>query len=350
MRFIFTHMHVSKDLYGVDMAKVEGMEGLDYQILPTHLGLAWGVIGHALTNYEIMVGGSWDTLPEALETIFYFILCRIRGKSFILWREDWNWGESSTSGRLLKPFIRFIVKNSNAVLVPGSIHQQYFISLGASPDKIFIMPNVSNLDLPDDLESMVRKIKHSHGWEDKKIILYVGRLIKRKGVQYLINALNEIDNEEYVLMVVGEGEYQEDLEKLVREQDLTDKVLFQGKVANDQLAQYYSLCDVVVVPSITYGIGDPWVMVLNEAMLLKKPVIATTAVGAAQDMILDGKNGFIIPEKDVKALSNKLDLILSDPKTVEEMGQKSYNIIKNRFQYPNMVDGFKKAVKYVLNK
>jgi glycosyltransferase involved in cell wall biosynthesis len=91
-------------------------------------------------------------------------------------------------------------------------------------------------------------------------------------------------------------------------------------------------------------------MVLNEAMLLGKPVIATSAVGAAFDMIVEGENGFIIPERDVDSLASSLGDIISDKKMAEKMGGESLKIITNRFRYSHMVDGFKKAVKFALRK
>lgn len=95
--------------------------------------------------------------------------------------------------------------------------------------------------------------------------------------------------------------------------------------------------------------GDPWVFVLNEAMMHGKPVIATTAVGGAYDLIKDGINGFIIPEKNVDELSRAIKKILDDPSLQRKMGEASLKIINEGFTYEKMVEAFRKAINY-LNK
>jgi len=92
------------------------------------------------------------------------------------------------------------------------------------------------------------------------------------------------------------------------------------------------------------------VLVLNEAMYFKNPVIATDAVGAASDMIHNGENGFMVPEKDASALAQCMDKILEDDNLAHKMGLKSYKIIQERFRYVNMVNGFESAVGYSLKK
>ena len=104
------------------------------------------------------------------------------------------------------------------------------------------------------------------------------------------------------------------------------------------------------MPSITYGMGDPWVFIVNEAMYFGKPVIATDAVGAAYDMIEEGENGFMVPEKDADALYKAMRKILSDPELEKKMGQESKRIIEEGFRYEYMVGGFRKTMEYVLEK
>ena len=88
----------------------------------------------------------------------------------------------------------------------------------------------------------------------------------------MLEALSRIHSEDAILLIAGEGECREELEGMVRELELDDKVIFTGNVPQEELNSYYMLSDLVVVPSITYGIGDPWVLVLNEAMYFKNPV------------------------------------------------------------------------------
>ena len=114
------------------------------------------------------------------------------------------------------------------------------------------------------------------------------------------------------------------------------------------MEKYYKISNLCVIPSITCEMGDRWVFVVNEAMSFGKPVIATNAVGAAFDMIENGKNGFIVPEKDSKALYKSIKKILSTY-LKKTMGNRSKEIIEEKFRYENMIDGFKMSVDYVMN-
>ncbi len=351
VKYLFNHPDISQTLYGVETTpEIEGMDGVDYQIMSNHLGIAWGLIKKAWGDYDILVGGSWDSIPEIVESIYYLTVAWLRRKPIILWREDWAWEDTSLKSKLIRPLIKWMIRTSSAIVVPGSKHQEYFLQLGSRPEKIFIMPNVSNQALHEDDSQRSEDLTEDLNLEGKKIILYVGRLIKRKGVQYLLEALSRIQSEDAILLIAGEGEYRKELEGMVRELELDDKVIFTGNVPQEELNSYYMLSDLVVVPSITYGIGDPWVLVLNEAMYFKNPVIATDAVGAASDMIHDGENGFMVPEKDASALAQCMDKILEDDNLTHKMGLESYKIIQERFRYVNMVNGFESAVRYSLKK
>ena len=351
VKFIFNHGKVSNKLYGVDTPEeIEGLQGVEYEVLSNHLGIAWGLVQRAWEDYDLLVGGSWDSIPEIVESAYYLTVAWLRRKPIVLWREDWAWDDPSLKSRLLKPLKKFMIKISSAIVLPGTKHREYFLSLGSNPEKIFLMPNVSNQTIQKEDYNKTAQLKEKMNLENKKIVLYVGRLIKRKGIQYLLSALSQLENEDLVLLIVGSGEYETELKNRVQELGLADKVIFTGNIPQENLVFYYLMSDLVVVPSITYGIGDPWVLVLNEAMYFKKPVIATEAVGAACDMIKDNENGFIVPEKDADALAQSMVKILEDNDLKLEMGQKSYEIIQNKFRYHNMVNGFKQAVEYSLNK
>jgi len=92
--------------------------------------------------------------------------------------------------------------------------------------------------------------------------------------------------------------------------------------------------------------ADPWVFVLNEAMYYCNPIIATDAVGAAPDMIVD--NGYIVEEQNSGQLYDAMLKILSDNDLEKKMSRKSYEIIKDKFQYSNMLNSFKNTIDTVL--
>ena len=231
-------------------------------------------------------------------------------------------------------------------------HKNYFISLGANSDDIFIVPNVSNISVKNSDHENKDKIIEESDIKNKKVILYVGRLVKRKGVDYLIRAFAKLreEKEDIVLIIIGRGECKKELETLSKNLKVDEDIYFMGYVDDELLPAYYLLCNICVVPSITCGIGDPWVFIVNEAMYFGKPIIATDAVGAAFDMVKNGKNGFIVREKDVDALYSSMKSIFLDDKEETKMGLESRRIIEEKYRYENMVEGFKEAIECTLKK
>jgi glycosyltransferase involved in cell wall biosynthesis len=89
--------------------------------------------------------------------------------------------------------------------------------------------------------------------------------------------------------------------------------------------------------------------VLNEAMYFGKPVVATEMVGAAHDLIENGINGYIVPEKNAEALSEALIKIIHDDQLRKSMGLMSKQIIERRYKVSHMVKGFEDAINFVLS-
>jgi glycosyltransferase involved in cell wall biosynthesis len=118
-------------------------------------------------------------------------------------------------------------------------------------------------------------------------------------------------------------------------------------VDNEELKGYYKSSNLVVVPSINHEMGDPWVFVLNEAMYYGNPLVVTDAVGASMDMIQD--NGFIVEQRNPNQLYDAMYRIISDFELQKKMGDNSYGIIRDQYQYSNMVDSFVECVDDVIN-
>jgi glycosyltransferase involved in cell wall biosynthesis len=315
------------------------------------MGISWGAIRKTMGNYDVFVGGSWDTPGDALETMLHFLIVKIKRKPFILWREDWDWNVNSLKRKFVKVLVGFFGRNSDAILVPGSKHRDFFISLGVEPENIFIMPNVSNITVREEDYTNRDELEREFGFEGKKVILYVGRLIDLKGVNYLIEAFSQLsrDMEEAVLLIVGEGECKKKLEKLSEELGIQEKVYFTGSIDNELLGAYYLLSNVFVLPSITTYFADACPLVVNEAMTFGKPVITSDAVGTTF-MIEDGKNGFVVPERNSEALYRAIEAVLSDDALEKRMGYNSKELIEKDFTYKRMLEGFQGALDHLENR
>lgn len=352
VKFLFTDVKSYNIKYKTDLSReIEGLEGVNYSVVKNNFGIALGAIRQAMGSYDVFVGGSWDTSKDLIETFFYFIIVKLRRKPFVLWREDWDWNVKSMKRSFVKIVAGFIARNVDAVLVPGSKHREFFTKLGVRENKIFIMPNVSNIQSSAEDEYNREKITKDLQLEGKKVILFVGRLIDLKGVDFLLKAFSNLSkiHEDVILLILGDGPEKENLEKLTRKLNIDDRVIFTGNIDNKLLGGYYLSSNVFVLPSITTYYADACPLVVNEAMYFGKPVITSDAVGTTF-MIKNGENGYVVPERNSKALCESIEKVISNPELEKKMGMNSKKLIKSEFQYKNMVEGFNAALDSVKNK
>jgi glycosyltransferase involved in cell wall biosynthesis len=163
-------------------------------------------------------------------------------------------------------------------------------------------------------------------------ILFVGRLIPRKGVRYLVEAMAHLEDLSAHLVIVGAGPQQQELVELSQSSGIADRVTFAGRVSDEALQEHYRTCEIFVLPSIVDPTGDTEMlgMVLLEAMRYRKPVIASN-VGGIPDIVQDGENGLLIPEKDPAALAAALKQLLADRQLSSTLGAHGYAYAQAHF-------------------
>jgi len=154
--------------------------------------------------------------------------------------------------------------------------------------------------------------------DGKMNILFAGRLEKRKGVKYLLEAYHQVKQEipNSRLIIVGPGtRLRGKYEKQVRRNKLED-VVFTGYVAADELPRYYQTADVFCAPAIDQ---ESFGIVLLEAMALGKPIVASNIDGYASVMT-PGAEGLLVPPKDEKALAQALISLMTNKSLRQQMG------------------------------
>ena len=151
-------------------------------------------------------------------------------------------------------------------------------------------------------------------YKDNKIILFVGRLNEQKGVEYLLKAMPKVISrlKNAKLLIVGEGDYKEYLERITNELDLNNFIEFLGSKSHGEISDYYNLAKAVVLPAVTSKIGtEAFGLVLIEAMACGTCVIGSSS-GGIKNVINDGVNGLIFREKDSNELADKIIKVLED--------------------------------------
>ncbi|WP_019502915.1 glycosyltransferase family 4 protein [Pseudanabaena sp. PCC 6802] len=186
-----------------------------------------------------------------------------------------------------------------------------------------------------------KPVKHRsfHDPDDPARLLFVGRLDERKGLKYLLDALPLVLAERKIcLRIVGKGFLEAELRSQSRELGLDRLVSFLGFVSKEELADEYANCDIFVLPAIVDSKGDTEGLgvVLIEALAHAKPVVATN-VGGIPDVIVSGKTGQLVPEKDVRSLAQAILNVLAKPEIFTEMGLKGLEDIQTRFSWERIV-------------
>jgi phosphatidylinositol alpha-mannosyltransferase len=163
-------------------------------------------------------------------------------------------------------------------------------------------------------------VKPIERFKDGKLnILFVGRLEKRKGLSYLLDAFERIKEEmpDSRLIIVGPGtRLRRRYEKRVAKHGLKD-VVFVGFASYEELPRYYQSADIFCAPATG---SESFGIVLLEAMALSKPVVASNIEGYA-GVVSDGVDGMLVPPKDSQSLARALTTLLNDESLRQKMGE-----------------------------
>ncbi|MEA2040486.1 MAG: glycosyltransferase family 4 protein [Thermodesulfobacteriota bacterium] len=165
------------------------------------------------------------------------------------------------------------------------------------------------------------------------VILYVGQLIRGKGVDLLLHALQNLPCN-FRANIVGTGNAELKLKALCTELGLNDRVHFSGWVRNEDLGQFYSEAKVLVVPSRW---PEPFGMIGLEAMHHGRPVIAF-GVGGIPDWLEHQKTGLIVREQDVSSLAKSLERVLTEPGLASKLGQNGLQRVRTKYSFELYID------------
>jgi glycosyltransferase involved in cell wall biosynthesis len=289
------------------------------------------------SKYDVLVMSFPFEMNFAMGCITFFS-AKILRKKIVLWSEEWT-DPLTKRQKLLRPFLKYLATHCDAIAVCGSAAKEHLLSYGASPEKIFISPNASYVEIPNGNDKVGRSSEFT--------ILFLGRLVEIKGIEYLLRAFSKLEKEtkNVKLVLVGEGPLKPQLESLVTE--LGIKNIHFDVASGSARYFFYKNCDLVVLPSVWLPYHcEAWGMVLNEAMQFGKPIITTDAVGAAPDLVQNGVNGFIVKNRDSQALYQAMKQLAENPELVKHMGEKSKRIVSEQFTYEKMVEGFDAAISF----
>lgn len=218
------------------------------------------------------------------------------------------YGEDIT--RLSKEMLSSQITRSNLNEADAIICQSRFLrreieGIGVKNKKFFIIPMGAEFGIfkPKDKHKARKLLNLPKG---KKIILFVGHLVPRKGVEYLIRAMKIAlgkDNNIFCC-IVGTDHMKGYLQSLASELGLDKSIVFTGQKIHEEIAHYMSACDILVLPSLNEGLP----VVLCEALACGKPVVATKVAGTPE--LVNNNVGYLVKPKDGRDLAEKIGLAL----------------------------------------
>jgi glycosyltransferase involved in cell wall biosynthesis len=205
-----------------------------------------------------------------------------------------------------------------------------------------------NSDIPNQIEVIYGGVdleKFSPGAEKKKDqVLFVGRILPHKGIDYLIDAVNN----HLGLNVVGRV-YNEQYFNLLKEKSKNKNVQFETDIGDAELVNKYRTAQVTVVPSVytnyyghTTNIPELLGLVVLESMACGTPVIVTD-VASLPELVENGVTGFIVPPNNPKAIQEKLDYLKTNPDEAIQMGIRGRQNVEQKFTWAAVVERCLKA-------
>ncbi len=215
------------------------------------------------------------------------------------------------------------------------------LGVRASQRFVIVSPGVdTTLFRPDAGEPAA--VRQRFGLGDRPLLLSVARLVEWKGQDVVLRALPEIRRQvpDVVYMIIGDGPYRAELERLVGRLGMAEHVVFAGFVAESELPSYYRAANLVAVPSREFRDGLPvegFGIVYVEAGACGVPVIGGEGGGTA-DSIVDGETGYRVDPNDPAAVSEAVIRLLVDPQLAERMGRAGRERAVERFDWAIQAD------------
>lgn len=219
----------------------------------------------------------------------------------------------------------------------SEIVRDFYVEYNKSIDenKITYMDNCFNFNEFDkvkiaDKDAFREKIGIS---KDKYVFGFLGRLLKLKGADLMIDAFNEIKDKakDSILLIVGDGEERSHLEEQVKKYNIEDRVIFAGYQKNAY--DYMNTFDTFILPSVREGLP----IAVLEAMAMKKPVISTPVAGLRK-LIKPDYNGIVLKERNKEELSNAMIKLYTDKELYSNISENAYKYLKENYDIKNYVE------------
>lgn len=287
---------INKKLIEFDYQILSGWHTFIWQKeLPLHLNKGLAKVLQQ-SDPDVVITSGYDSLAywEA------FLYCKLRRKKFILWNGTTLFSTGSIDG-IVGRLKKFIIKSADGYIAYGTMAKQYLKALGADSDSIYVSINTVDVQYFRNAVLCYRSRKDfdkERGQYSRLMLLYTGQLISRKGLSHLLMALDQLNDHEVGLFIIGSGPEEGKLKDFCTKKDLKN-IFFEGFQQQEILPKYYALADALIMPSLE----EVWGLVANEALASGLYVLSSYYAGASHDLINKEWNGSVLTLKSIEELA-----------------------------------------------
>jgi glycosyltransferase involved in cell wall biosynthesis len=227
-----------------------------------------------------------------------------------------------------------------------TVSQKQAAILGAklpAGTKIEVVPNAVVLSPHQFSPEQRSKLRQPYVRDRQTKLLGVfGRFSSEKGQDLFLDAMAQLRDQNLSALLLGEGPDEGRLRQRVRDLSLEDRIHFLGY--QEEVARYYALIDVLVLPSRSEGLPN----VILEAMTCQVPVVAT-AVGGVPEIVQDESNGLLARPEDVASLALKIQRMVSDPQLASRLARAGAAFVADAYSLPARLESFRHLYDRVLS-
>jgi glycosyltransferase involved in cell wall biosynthesis len=256
--------------------------------------------------------------------------------------------------KLVSSVARWCYRRASAITAPSDDLVQRAIALGAPAARCHLVPYGVDPSKFTRIEGAGPILKAELGLPDDSVVVFaVGRMVYKKGFEYLIRAAPAIlrEHPNAKIVIAGGGDLEPRLSALVKQLGVEDSVLMPGWVNRDKMPLFFSGCDVFVLPSVVdqQGNVDGLPNTLLEAMASARPVVATSVAGVPL-AVKDGDNGLLVPEKQPGELSAAINLLLRAPELRAQYGEAGRRRVENELNWETTARTFSRLYENATNR
>lgn len=319
---------------------------LNYLQVPSFILMQFVKVLQLVKLLSIEVIHAHWIIPQGLIAVIYKTFINSKVKILVTSHGGDILGFRGIVGTVLK---RFVLRRIDRLTVVSNALRDEAVKYGCTCDiQVSPMGIDTRTFSPDRSDASIRSEYGIIG----PFLLFVGRLVEKKGVEYLIRAMPKVlaSQPSTKLLIVGDGPLKKQLEELTNGLQLQEGIIFAGSKPHEQLPSYFASADIFIGPSIVAESGDSegFGLVFAEAMSCGTPVIASD-LPAVRDIVIDGKTGFLVRQKDSTQIAERIIDVLSTVDALDLMRTTARDHIVKNFEWDIVTQNYVKLIEEMTN-